>query len=123
MPVKFEECPEAKHLIFVKEGEDRRLIFLIQGDCTMEECFCFISKYPMEVISKANEGLVPITTDIFENEMDMNVKGISTSYEGQAMPEWLQHLTNEFGGRMRFIDAYTFHVFKHIVLTKTGEIE
>ena len=88
----------------------------------MEECFRFVSKYPMEVITSANEGLVPITTDIFENTINMNVKGISTSYEGQKMPDWLQYLTDEFGGRMRFSDAYTFHVLKHTVLTKTGEL-
>ena len=88
----------------------------------MEECSRFVSKYPMEVITSANEGLVPITTDIFENAINMNVMGICTSYEGQRMPDWLQYLTDDFGGRMRFTDTYTFHIVKQMVLTKTGEL-
>ena len=122
MPIKFEEWPDAKHLIFVNEWKGRRVIFLIEGNCNMEECFRFISRYPMEVITAANEGLVPITTDFFEHTIRMNVKGLSTSYEGQRMPDWLQYLTDEFGGKMRFTDAYTFHIMKHLVLSKTGEL-
>ena len=122
MPVKFEEWPDAKYIIFVNKWKDRRVIFIIEGKCTMEECTRFVSKYPMEAITSANEGLVPITTDIFENAINMNVMGICTSYEGQRMPDWLQYLTDDFGGRMRFTDAYTFHILKHMVLTKTGEL-
>ena len=76
----------------------------------------------MEEITAANKRLIPITSDVFKHTVSMKVKGISTSYEGQTMPDWIQYLTNEYGGRMRFIDAYTFHVMRHIVLTQTGEI-
>jgi hypothetical protein len=125
MPIKFEEWPDARHLIFVNEWtgkSGRRIIFLIEGNCNMAECFCFISKYPVEEITAANQGLIPITTDVFENTVSVRVKGISTSYEGQRMPDWLEYITEEFGGRMRSTDAYTFHIMKHIVLSKTGEL-
>ena len=123
MPIKFEEWPNAKHLIFVNEYKDRRVIFFIEGNCNMEECFRFISKYPMETITAANERLIPITTDVFKHTVSMKVRGLNTSYEGQTIPDWVQHFTNEFGGRMRFIDAYTFHVMSHIWRTHTGELE
>ena len=123
MPILFNSPPGFKYMIFVNETKDRRVVFFIQGICTIEECVSFINKYPMEEINEANDHLVPITTDVFENEVYATVRGIRTSYEGQKMPDWLQYLTEKHGGTMRFTDAYTYHIEKHMVLTKTGEAE
>ena len=121
MPIKFEQSADAKYLIFVKEGEDRKLITTIEGNCTMAECFNFINMYPLEEISQANERLIPISTDIFEYEVKVKIRGFNAAVAGQKMPEWLEFFSDQFGGTMKFIDGYTFHIMKHVLLTHTGE--
>ena len=32
-----------------------------------------------------------------------------------GIPEWLDHMTDEYGGTMRFIDPYTFNVMRHVL--------
>ena len=122
MPIKFGQWPDAKHFIFVNERTDRRVIFLIEGNCDMDECFRFVSNYPMDEISAANEHLIPISTDVFQHIVNVKVKAFNTSVAEQVMPDWLQYFTNEFGGTMRFTDTYTFHIMRHLLLTNTGEL-
>ena len=121
MPLRFDVPLGFKHMIFVNEFQDRRIVFCIQGVCTVYECFAFINRYPTIPIAEADNHLIPVTTDIFENEVEVRVRAFSTSYPGQMLPTWLNYMTDKHGGIMRFTDPYTFHIDKHMMMSKTGE--
>ena len=117
MPLMFENPPDAKYLIYVKEStnEDRRIVILIEGVCKMEECVTFILRYPTNVITAATEHTIPISSDCFEGEVNVQVRGYTMATAGQVIPKWLEFLTNEYGGTIRFTDAYTFNTMKHML--------
>ena len=117
MPLKFDCSPDIKHMIFVKESADagRRIIILIEGTCKMEECVTFVMRYPTDFITAATEHTIPISSDCFEQEVNVQVRCFTTEKEGQKIPEWFEFFTNEYGGRMRFIDAYTFNIMRHML--------
>ena len=119
MPVKFEEWPDAQHLIFGNEGKDRRLIFLT----AYGRVLLFHKQIPNGSDYDCERGSCSDYHRHLREHDQHECEGHQHIIRRAVMPDWLQHLTDEFGGRMRFIDAYTFHVLKHIVLTKTGEIE
>ena len=114
MPVMFNTLPNDKYLIFVKESVDkgRRVIILIEGECKMEECVNFVMRYPTALITAATEHTIPISTDCFEKEVSVQVRCFTML---AAIPEWIDHMTNEYGGTMRFIDSYTFNVMRHVL--------
>ena len=118
MPLTFNCSPDAKYMIFVKESADagRRIIILIEGPCKMEECVIFVMRYPTDFITAATEHTIPISSDCFEREVTVQVRCFTTATEGQEMPEWLEYFTNEYGGRMRFIDSYTFNIMRHVLV-------
>ena len=94
---------------------------LITGICSMEECFSFISKYPSGAVTPDKRHTIPQSSDHFRHEVTVKVKGISTEKISQKMPDWLEYMTDQFGGTMRFCDAYTFHIARHFMLANTGE--
>ena len=121
MPIQFEDQPNDKFVIYVTELTNRVMIFFMAGNFSREECLRFIAYYPTEEISIANEHLIPITTNIFQNVISVKVKGLKMAVSGQELPSWLQYFVNEFGGRLKFTDAYTFYVNRHVLLTKVGD--
>ena len=122
MPIKFQkEAANFKYLLFVDVSEGRRTIIMITGICSMEECFTFISKYPTRAITPDKKQAIPHSNEHFQHEVTVNVRGFNTEKVGQKMPEWLEHLTDQFGGTMRFSDSYTFHIARRFMLAHTGE--
>ena len=87
----------------------------------MAECFTFINNYPIEAITPDKKHLIPSSTDCFQFDVKVKVRGFNVANAGQKMPGWLELFTEQFGGRMQFTDAYTFHVMKHFMLSHTGE--
>ena len=122
MPIKFPtEALNFKYLIFVDATEGRRTIITIAGICTMKECFAFISKYPSGTITPDKKHTIPQSTEYFEHEVSVEVKGICAEKASQKMPDWLEYMKDQFGGTLRFCDAYTFHVAMHFMLANMGE--
>ena len=113
MPIAFSSPPEARFVIFVKQEEDRRVVILIEGFFDMDECVNFVMRYPSEVVTEANAHTVPIASDCFNQDVHVQVRCFTMATPGQTIPAWLNYITREYGGRLRFIDAYTFHVERH----------
>ena len=72
----------------------------------------------MHFVPPDKRHTIPRSKDYFQHEVSVLVKGICT---GQQMPDWLEFMTDHFGGTMRFCDAYTFHVTKHFLFDYTGK--
>ena len=114
MPLVFQkETPDYRYMIFVKESGGRYVVMLIQGVCTMAECRSFASVYPVHFITPAEAYKIPDAEVHFQHEVTSNVSGFSVAYPGQSTPDWLIYFAEHFG-QLRFIDAYTFHVSKHL---------
>jgi hypothetical protein len=121
MPIKFPtEAQNFKYLIFVDATEGRRTISTIVGICSMKECFTFISKYPSGAVTPDKKQTIPQSKEYFEHEVSVKVMGISTVKASQKMPDWLEYMSDQFGGTLRFCDAYTFHVARHYMLANMG---
>ena len=119
MPIKLDPAaPSDRYLIFVNEMAQRRTITMITGQCSINECSNFVSNYPMHFVPPDKRHTIPRSKDYFQHEVSVLVKGICT---GQQMPDWLEFMTDHFGGTMRFCDAYTFHVTKHFLFDYTGK--
>ena len=122
MPIKFPtEAQHFKYLIFVDAIEGRRTIISIAGICSMQECYTFISKYPSGAVTPDKMHTIPQSSEYFEHEVTVKVKGISTEKASQKMPDWLEYMYDQFGGTLRFCDAYTFHIARHYMLAYIGE--
>ena len=88
----------------------------------MEECLSFVSAYPTDVITPAEQHKIPRKNMHFQHTaVTTNVDSYDPEWEwpGQPMPDWLVYLAEHFG-LLRFIDAYTFHVTKHFMLSNAG---
>ena len=117
MPIRFPtEDQNFKYLIFVEATEGRRTIIMIAGTCSMEECVTFIRKYPAGAVTPDKMQTIPQSKEHFEHEMSVKVMGISTEKVSQKMPDWLEYVSDQFGGTLRFCDAYTFYVARHYIL-------
>ena len=122
MPIVFPtEAEDFKYLIFVDANEGRRTIIRITGVCTMKECLNYISKYPTGVVTPDKKHTIPKSTEYFEHIVEVDVKGISAGGASQKMPDWLEYLSEQFGGTLRFCDAYTFHITTHFLLDNMGK--
>ena len=122
MPIIFPtEAEDFKYLIFVDATEGRRTIIAITGICTMKECFNYISKYPSGIVTPDKKHTIPQSTEYFEHKVSVEVKGISAGRASQKMPDWLEYLNDQFGGTLRFCDAYTFHVTMRFLLDNMGK--
>ena len=86
----------------------------------MAECRMFVSAYPHVAITWAEKHKIPLTTTHFQHDMKLNVECYSPAAPGQSMPDWLVYLAEHFG-QLRFIDAYTFHVAKHFLLSNDAK--
>ena len=96
------------------------MVMLISGVCTMEECLSFVSAYPTHVITPSEQHKIPRKNMHFQQTaVTTNVDWYNPEWPGQPMPDWLVYLAEHFG-LLRFIDAYTFHVTKHFMLSNAG---
>ena len=86
----------------------------------MAECRMFVSAYPHVAITWAEKHEIPLTTTHFQHDMKLNVECYAPAAPGQSMPDWLVYLAEHFG-QLRFIDAYTFHVAKHFLLSNDAK--
>ena len=83
----------------------------------MAECRSFASVYPVHFITPAEAYKIPDAEVHFQHEVKPMVTGLSPEELGQSMPDWLIYFAEHFG-QLRFIDAYTFHLEKHVLLSK-----
>ena len=79
----------------------------------MAECGSFVSAYPFDRTKKRK---IPRTHMHFQHEVKPMVTGLSPEELGQSMPAWLIIFAENFG-QLRFIDAYTLHASKHLLLS------
>ena len=56
----------------------------------------------------------------FQHDVKVRVDCYYPTAPGQSMPDWLVYLAEHFG-QLRFIDAYTFHVAKHFLLSNDAK--
>ena len=123
MPLVFQkETPDYRYMIFVvKQSSERHVVMLISGVCTMAECRMFVSAYPPDEIIHDKEHKIPRTmTRNFQHDVKVRVDCYYPRAPGQSMPDWLVYLAEHFG-QLRFIDAYTFHVAKHFLLSNDAK--
>ena len=121
MPLVFQkEPPDYRYMIFANESGGRYMVMLISGVCTMEECLSFVSAYPTDVITPSETHKIPRKNMHFQHtSVTTNVDWYNPGLPGQPMPDWLVYLAEHFG-LLRFIDAYTFHVTEHFMLSNAG---
>ena len=123
MPLVFQkEPPDYRYMIFVNESGGRYMVVLKSGVCTMEECRSYVSAYPADMITPAEQHKIPRKKMHFQHKVTTNVDCYNPQRPGQSMPDWLVYLAEHFG-LLRFIDAYTFHVTKHFMLSNAGICE
>ena len=121
MPLVFQkEPPDYRYMIFVNESGGRYMVMLISGVCTMEECRSYVSAYPADMITPAEQHKIPRKNMHFQHNVTTNVDCYNPQRPGQSMPDWLVYLAEHFG-QLRFIDAYTFHVAKHFLLSNDAK--
>ena len=82
----------------------------------MAECLSFVSAYPADFITPAEKHKIPRGNVHFQHTVTTKVDCYNPARLGQSMPDWLVYLAEHFG-LLRFIDAYTFHVTKHFMLS------
>ena len=88
----------------------------------MAECRSFVSAYPVDTITQAEKRKIPRTHMHFQHDdVEVKVDCYSPNAPGQSMPDWLVYLAEHFG-QLRFIDAYTFHVAKHFLLSNDAKL-
>ena len=122
MPIKLPtEAHNFKYLFFVDETEGRRTVITIAGIGTMTECLNFIGNYPSGAVTPDRKHTIPQSTEYFEHEVKVEAKGFSAVRASQRMPGWLEYIKDQFGGTLRFCDAYTFHVAMHFMQTNMGD--
>ena len=80
----------------------------------MTECLSFASAYPVDMITPNVQHRIPRGDMYFQHEVTIKVK--CYNQPGQTMPDWLKYLAEQFGGKLRFTDAYTCHVAKHFLM-------
>ena len=115
MPLTFQkETQDFRYLFFVNESDGRYMVMLISGVCTMTECLSFVSAYPVDMITPNVQHRIPRGDMYFQHEVTIKVK--CYNQPGQTMPDWLKYLAEQFGGKLRFTDAYTFHLAKHFLM-------
>ena len=85
----------------------------------MAECFSFVIAYPADRITPAEQCKIPHANVHFQHKVTTKVDCYNPERPGQSMPDWLVYLAEHFG-LLRFIDAYTFHVTKHFMLSNAG---
>ena len=117
MPLVFQdEAPDYRYMILAKESGGRYVVMLISGVCTLAECCAFVSAYPDYKITTNDVNEIPDYKMYFQHEVTTKVSGFSPKEPGQSMLAWLIYFAEHFG-QLRFIDAYTFHVSKHLLLS------
>ena len=82
----------------------------------MTECLSFVSAYPVDMITPNVQHRIPRSDMYFQHEVTIQVKSYNPEKPGQTMPDWLKYLAEQFGGKLRFTDAYTFHLAKHFLM-------
>ena len=121
MPLVFQkETPDYRYMVVVAESGGRHVVMLISGVCTMAECGSFVSAYPPDEIIHDKQHKIPRTTRNFQHDVKVRVDCYYPRAPGQSMPDWLVYLAEHFG-QLRFIDAYTFHVAKHFLLSNDAK--
>ena len=119
MPLVFKkETPDYRYMFFVHESAGRYVVIQISGVCTMAECFSFVSAYPADRITPAQQHKIPRDNLHFQYKVTTKVRCYNPARPGQSMPDWLVYLAKHFG-LLLFIDAYTFHVTKHFLLSNS----
>ena len=88
----------------------------------MAECRSFVSAYPADMITPAEQHKIPRTNMHFHHKVTTQVRCYHPARPGQSMLDWLVYLAEHFG-LLRFIDAYTFQVTKHFMLSNAGICE
>ena len=88
----------------------------------MEECRSYVSAYPADMITPAEQHKIPRKNMHFQHNVTTNVDCYNPQRPGQSMPDWLVYLAEHFG-LLRFIDAYTFHVAKHFLLSNDDQLQ
>ena len=82
----------------------------------MAECCSFVSAYPVYKITPSDEYRIPDYKMHFQHDVMTKVNGFPPKEPGQSMPGWLMYFAEHFD-QLRFIDAYTFHVSNHLLLS------
>ena len=121
MPLVFrKEPPDYRYMMFVNESGGRYVVMLISGFCTIEECHSYVNAYPAD--PRAEKHRIPRNNMHFQHKVTTKVDCYHPEMPGQPMPDWLLYLAEHFG-LLRFIDAYTFQVTKHFMLSNAGICE